>query len=556
MTPEKQYDLVGYIEYVKSNTGFVTPVFVDSLGKYVVQVSEKVNQWPIWEELPKMYYQSVSKTSNIRQIIFTDSIIYGFKWNEHVFFGSGKIMSQYLLESVLPESGTDADLIYAFLTDWPLLEPLRDIITEENVWEKCIEYIRLSSKVLANIIRTHLIFESYQESTLILRAKNVYVKGVFENRYKDDLISFIKLRVTTFNIIIKTDLIEKILSPNLLFEIGYLIGRFGTHIAKTYINKYQDFETFVVSDFNQRAVEKAFSYVSKGSSGTFIIAGRAGTGKSHLLNSIANLISDTEKGVTVAFYTILDEFNIEGKIANTQLEQFEASASTNDVIIIDDLDNVSTQENLDRLLGAISRLNSLGKSIVVSSKEPLNKLPLDALKGTKEIAYLSMPSESDKVKLLKVKSKELNIALSNYEIERLSGFIELNSVSDVYKLLVRTNILRDIGRSLNEMQKSTVFDTLNSQLLRKSIDTHFWHSRNRWPHSWYFFDNDIYLDILSRFCMDLFATSKSRKPSNETSLYNATYIHSLNSLYHAYFSSEEFRILISDISSSLFNIKP
>jgi chromosomal replication initiator protein len=141
------------------------------------------------------------------------------------------------------------------------------------------------------------------------------------------------------------------------------------------------FDQFVIGDSNRLAHAAALSVAEMPglAYNPLFICGPPGLGKTHLLHSIANYVTDHGDGLSV-LYTTVEAFTDQfvGALHSKQLEAFKAAYRTVDVLLVDDIQFLQSKARTEQeFFHTFNALHGAGAQLVLTS----DRLPrdLDAL---------------------------------------------------------------------------------------------------------------------------------------------------------------------------------
>jgi len=155
----------------------------------------------------------------------------------------------------------------------------------------------------------------------------------------------------------------------------------ATAIAGRNFNPRLTFDQFVIGDSNRLAHAAALSVAEMPglAYNPLFICGPPGLGKTHLLHSIANYLTDHGDGLSV-LYTTVEAFtdHFVGALHTKQLEAFKAAYRTVDVLLVDDIQFLQSKARTEQeFFHTFNALHNAGGQLVLTS----DRLPrdLDAL---------------------------------------------------------------------------------------------------------------------------------------------------------------------------------
>ncbi len=552
MVIEGTYKLCGYIDYIPSSVGFVTPVFKDQENMYCIQVSAERKRRLEWELLPLEYHSSVFLTDQRREFKLGDSFLYGFKWEDALFFAEGKDMADFLSKSVLPTAKEGHELVKEFIADWISLEPVSQEITKESIWKNCLDFIGNYSRTMPGIFFENFEVVEFNSGILTLKSRNESVKKVFVSKFEEQLILFFRKEIPNFQItIIQDDNILPAL-PFVYFGGGEPLISQGSFIIETSIKPFQDFDNFIVSAFNSNAYHRALDFIENKSASILTIRGAAGVGKTHLLNSIAKHLTKSVSDKKVGVYTVFSQSDSKNEISESEIEQFETSASDNDIIIIDDAHNINDKKlTLQRLIRVFKKWRGMDKSIVLSFRDSfqVDLLP-EFLEDTQQLVF-TLPDEVDKLKIIESKINSYNIRLTGRDILMLSEDRQIQSITDIQRYLTRVYLTEDFKTiSRNIFLSHHYSDYFNIKWVESSVYDYF---RLNQEHSYFVLPEiaTVNAKIISRFIKDLFIVPHHGSVIAKETEYVDGVFYSFDTLQYYLFESKPFKKVVSEILREL-----
>ncbi len=227
-----------------------------------------------------------------------------------------------------------------------------------------------------------------------------------------------------------------------------------------YINKEDNlnprykFDSFIVGAFNELAYAAAQAIINKpgASYNPFFVYGGTGLGKTHLIQAIGNSIKEKHLDKKVHYIT-LEKFATDlvnsFTAGNNKTNAFKEKYRKYDLLIIDDIQFIGKMEKTqEELFHTFNTFYENNKQIVFSSDKHPNFIPglEDRLKSrfaAGMIVDISEPEYESRLAILKVKSKELGVTLSEellrYMAESIQGNIReleggLNTIICQYRL--------------------------------------------------------------------------------------------------------------------------
>jgi chromosomal replication initiator protein len=181
------------------------------------------------------------------------------------------------------------------------------------------------------------------------------------------------------------------------------------------IDQKYTFDNLIVSNSNKKTIDTIKNMDT--SANLFYIVGETATGKTHLLQAVANQLRDkniiyvTSEGFITDFTRALEKHN---------LQEFRKKYIQCDILMIDDFQFISGKEYTQKeLLHIIEELLNKNKKVIIASDRYL-KAQVEQIKDylLLELDYLD---ENSKIKLIKLKLKELECTLDDKDIKLLAN---------------------------------------------------------------------------------------------------------------------------------------
>ena len=213
----------------------------------------------------------------------------------------------------------------------------------------------------------------------------------------------------------------------------------------TILNPSYTFDSFVVGPSNQMAYNASLAVSNKPGIqyNPLFIYGGTGLGKTHLLQAIGN--QAIEKGSTVIYVTIeqfMNDFTF--SIKNKNMEHFRSKYRKCDVLLIDDIQFLSGQEQTqEEFFHTFNELHNAKKQIVMTSDRLPSQIAglVDRLKSRFEwglTADVQVPGLETKIAIIEKKSELNGIHLSREIINFIATTLD-NSIREIEGVLIRIN---------------------------------------------------------------------------------------------------------------------
>lgn len=228
-----------------------------------------------------------------------------------------------------------------------------------------------------------------------------------------------------------------------------------TTIGANSVNPNYTFDNFVTGSPNEYITAAAESIAEKPGYGfnPFVIYGKSGIGKTHLMHAIGNKIKKLYPDYNVLYVTsetFTNEF-INSLKNNTTIE-FKKKYRSEDVLLIDDIQFIQNKDSTqEEFFHTFNALYSLNKQIVVTSDKKPNDLKKleERLRGrlmqglTDE---LCMPSYETRVAILKKKAEFHNVDISETVFSYMAEQINSN-IRELEGALIKVISMSQISHS-------------------------------------------------------------------------------------------------------------
>ena len=201
------------------------------------------------------------------------------------------------------------------------------MITEHNIWNECLD--KLSETLTEKEIRLWIAPLKVKKDgdALKLFAPNKFMKEEVEKNFLDKIADV--LNQLTGNALISLDVSSPVKTTE---KVRTVPSGFVSNL-----NSDMTFESFVEGKSNQLAKAACLSVVNEpGAFNPLYIYGGVGLGKTHLLHSIGNKLSNENKKVV---YLHSEKFvqNMVTALRNNQIEEFKKFYRNLDVLLLDDI---------------------------------------------------------------------------------------------------------------------------------------------------------------------------------------------------------------------------
>jgi len=321
-------------------------------------------------------------------------------------------------------------------------------MTNNELWQLVLNEVQLSiSKPNFTTWFKNTNIISQKNNEIVIGVPNGFTREWLENKYNKIIISALRNsigRVKTVKYIISSSLkpTQEIKEKRekkseekktLVLKEQLDIQEYKIDEA-TNLNPRYTFDSFVVASFNELAHAAAQSVINdlgKVYNPLFIYGG-VGVGKTHLIQAIGNeLVKNRGKSI---IYVSSEKFSADliTSISEGKVEEFKNKYRKTDVLIIDDIQFLAGKEKTQEIFfHTFNNLYEKNKQIIISSDRPPKAIATleERLRSRFEggmIADISMPEYETRLVILKRKSKELGIELSEEAFSYIASNIQKN----------------------------------------------------------------------------------------------------------------------------------
>lgn len=201
------------------------------------------------------------------------------------------------------------------------------------------------------------------------------------------------------------------------------------------LNPRYRFDSFIVGSFNELAYAASQAIIENPGTkyNPFFVYGGTGLGKTHLIQAVGNSIKDKYPNKKV-YYLTLEKFATDfiNSLQNNKANFFKEKYRKYDLLIIDDIQFIGKMEKIqEELFHTFNTFYENNKQIIFSSDKHPNYIPelADRLKSrfaAGMIVDVSEPEYESRLAILKVKSRDLGVDLSQETIEYVAEAIQGN----------------------------------------------------------------------------------------------------------------------------------
>ncbi|MGB2762398.1 MAG: chromosomal replication initiator protein DnaA [Minisyncoccales bacterium] len=316
-------------------------------------------------------------------------------------------------------------------------------MTKEELWQAILAQIQFNTSP-ANFAtwfkNTKILLK--KEGKLVVSVPNHFSKEWLDNKYSKTILKIAhslneEVKEVTYEVPRTGLKIKKELSnivDSYIDEEQLQFQEFKIDKA-TNLNPRYLFENFVVGPFNELSHAASWA-ISKNPGLTynpFFIYGGVGLGKTHLIQAIGNKTKKNFQDKKIKYITT-EKFTsgIVSSIKNHSIEEFKNNHKKIDVLIIDDIQFLAGKEKTqEEFFHIFNTLYENNKQIIISSDCPPKAISNleERLRSRFEggmIADIGFPDFETRMAILKVKSQEKGINLSDDVLEYVSSNIKEN----------------------------------------------------------------------------------------------------------------------------------
>ena len=237
------------------------------------------------------------------------------------------------------------------------------------------------------------------------------------------------------------------------------------------LNPRYHFNSFIVGTFNELAYAASQAIIE--SPGTkynpFFVYGSTGLGKTHLIQAVGNSIKNKYPDKKIHYLT-LEKFATDfiNSLQSNKANSFKEKYRKYDLLIIDDIQFIGKMEKIqEELFHTFNTFYENNKQIIFSSDKHPNYIPelADRLKSrfaAGMIVDVSEPEYESRLAIIKVRLRELNIALEEDLIEYVAASVQgnirelegsLNLIICQYRLKNKAPTLAEVKNLLKNNMK-------------------------------------------------------------------------------------------------------
>lgn len=244
-------------------------------------------------------------------------------------------------------------------------------------------------------------------------------------------------------------------------------GQAQNNVARSQLNSYYTFESFVVGSHNKlaHAAAEAIAERPGQSFNPLFVYGGVGLGKTHLLHAIGHRAMQLGHRM---LYCSSEQFTNEliGAIRNQNTEEFRNKYRQVDILLIDDIQFIAGKESTqEEFFHTFNYLHAGGRQVVLSSDRPPKALATldDRLRSRFEGGLqtdISQPDFETRVAILQSKANRMNAAVDYSVLMMMAERVDTN-IRELEGVLNRLIIqARLMNSPLNLHLATSILDNL------------------------------------------------------------------------------------------------
>ncbi len=341
---------------------------------------------------------------------------------------------------------------------------------QKQIWEKCLLDVETSvSKANFSTWFKNTHISKYEDGIVCVGVPNEFVKDWLANKYHKLILKTLmthaeEIRSVDF-VISKNDHRNK----DEIMEIKKNLINRELPLHDLYINKEDNlnprylFDSFIVGPFNELAYAAAQAIVNRPGTNynPFFVYGASGLGKTHLIQAIGNAIKlkFPEKKV---YYTTLERFSNDyvNSVLTNKSQQFKDKYRKYDVLIIDDIQFISTKEGTkDEFFHLFNSFYEQNKQLIFSSDKHPNYISgLEDRVKSRFLAGMSAditePDLESRIAIIKQKMKDQDCPFPQEIVDYLASSLEgsIRELEGSLNAIICQTKLKNRDLSLNEVK--------------------------------------------------------------------------------------------------------
>ena len=330
------------------------------------------------------------------------------------------------------------------------------------IWEKALETLKseLASVRYDTWIKT-LSPVKYVDTSFYFQTLNPIHKELVEKSYKNIIISALSEAADALDFgqdidvyFLDAEEATRLKQPSAVAE--------SANAMRTTLNPMFTFESFVVGSSNEfaHAAARAVADNPGFTYNPLFIYGKTGLGKTHLMQAIANHITQRDSNATVMFVKSEPFLNdLINAIRTSKTEEFRKRYRQADVLLIDDIQFIAGKESTqEEFFHTFNDLHENNKQIILSSDKPpkeINKLE-ERLQSRFEgglIADVQPPNYETKLAILMKKAKDIT-SQGGFKCEVSTEILDL----------IATKVSSNIRSLEGALKKIIAYSVLNGRI--------------------------------------------------------------------------------------------
>ena len=326
------------------------------------------------------------------------------------------------------------------------------------IWEKVLDILKnmLDSSVGYKVYIESAVPVKSDERNFVISVPITISKNMIIHRYKNTIESALE-QVTGKKLFLNVIVSDTDTPPENEENISETQN--NLIIGENSVNPAYTFESFVMGSPNEYITAAAMNIAEKPGYGSnpFVIHGRSGLGKTHLMHAIGNRIKELYPHYNIMYVTA-ETFTNEfiDSVKNGKTIEFKKKYRSEDVLLIDDIQFIQNKDSTqEEFFHTFNALYSLNKQIVVTSdRRPTELKKLEERLRTRLMQGLTdelcIPSYETRVAILKKKAEFHNI----YVPENVLSYVAEQITSNIREL--EGALIKIISMSQIKMNKITL----------------------------------------------------------------------------------------------------
>ena len=292
----------------------------------------------------------------------------------------------------------------------------------ESIWPKILDEV--SKQIPAMYFEpfiSPLSFVECKEDNLIIKAPSLTIKNHVEKKYQS-LISDAAEKIGGFKLKIQihTDSNDTPIS-------NFIDTKFKEDSFP--FNPDYTMDKFVIGDCNRMAFMACKDAIENpGTQNPIYIHGKVSVGKTYLLHAIGNALTKMYPNKPIKYISIADflsefVFTVQNRQA---MDAFKLKYQSYQALIIDDIQNLnsSAEKTQEEFFAIFNYLFDRKRQIILAADRPISELPINEKLKSRFITgcqvEIQSPDETVRIGILKQKSKEANLQLTDSSIQFIS----------------------------------------------------------------------------------------------------------------------------------------